>query len=97
MSSLVKNGLILTALLAIGWFGYYMFVLQSDVNVSLEGPGANSARLASEQFLHELNEIKNFDLTTRFFEDARFRSFVNFTEPIKPQPVGRENPFAPLE
>lgn len=98
MTSLIKNGLTLGGLLLLAGLGYYMFVLQDDSNVELAGEAdLNEARIASEQFLRELNAIQNFDLGDDLFTDPRFRSFVDFTTPVPEQPVGRENPFAPVE
>lgn len=97
MSSLVKNGLTLITLIIIGGIGYYLFVLRDDSNVLLNSGEVSEARLASDQFLRQLDEIKNVDLSDEFFVDERFRSLVDFTKPVSPQPIGRANPFAPVE
>lgn len=98
MTPLVKNGLTLIGLIIVGGLGYYLFVLRSGFDVSLDAEGGLSqAQLASEQFLRELNQIKNIELSDELFLDQRFRSLVDFTQPVSEQPVGRENPFAPVE
>ncbi len=98
MSSFVKNGLTLLGLIIIGGLGYYLFVLNNDSDLDFNGvSGINEAQLASEQFLRELNEIQTFDLSDELFIDSRFRSFIDFTKPVAEQPIGRENPFAPVE
>ena len=97
MTSFVKNGLTLIGLIIIGGLGYYLFVMNGSSNLSIDDEGGiNEAQLASEQFLRQLEEIKKFELSDEIFVDQRFRSLVDFTEPIPSQPVGRENPFAPV-
>lgn len=98
MTPLVKNGLILIGLLVIGGLGYYLFVLNADSDLAFEGiGGANEAQLASEQFLKQLNDIKTFELSSELFEDQGFRALVDFSTPVPAHPVGRNNPFAPIE
>lgn len=98
MTSIVKNGLTLLGLIVVAVLGYYLYTLQSDENIELAGDSdISEARVAGERFLRELNTIKNFELSDELFRDPRFRSFVDFTTPVPEQPVGRENPFAPVE
>lgn len=98
MSSFIKNGLTIIGLLIVGGLGYYLFVLNSGSDLDFDGvSGINEAQLASETFLRELNEIQTFELSDELFVDSRFRSFVDFTLPVPEQPIGRVNPFAPVE
>lgn len=98
MTSFVKNGLTLIGLIIVGGLGYYLFVIQADSDISLDSENAlGSAQIASERFLRELDEIKTFELSNEIFTDQRFRSFVDFTLPVSEQPIGRTNPFAPVE
>lgn len=96
MTSLVKNGLVLIGLILVGGLGYYLFVIKGDSATLVGGERINDAKLTSDQFLRQLNEIKSYDLSGDVLRDERFRSLVDFTEPIVPQPIGRENPFAPV-
>ena len=85
-------------LLLIGFLGYYLFVTNNSAELDSDSADRiNQAQLAGQQFLRELNEIKTFELSDELFVDQRFRSFVDFTEPVSPQPIGRENPFAPVQ
>jgi len=98
MPGIVKNILILAGLLVIGGLGYYLFILQGDENTTLNSEGAVAdAEVASAQFIRELNSIKRLDLSDEIFSDPRFQSFVDFSQPIPTLPVGRDNPFAPVE
>lgn len=96
MTSFVKNTLMLVGLVLVAVLGYYLFVVNNSSNLSMgERDRLNEAQLASEQFLKELEAIQNFELSDKIFTDERFRSFVDFTKPVQPFSVGRENPFAP--
>lgn len=98
MASLVKNGITLIGLAIVAGLGYYLFVLNGSSGLSeSDTQRINEARLASEQFLKELKNIEKFELSDELFADARFQSFVEFTKPVQPLPVGRENPFAPVQ
>jgi len=43
-----------------------------------------------------LHELQSLRLDTSIFENSAFRSLSDFTVDIGTQPVGRDNPFAPL-
>lgn len=96
MTPFVKNGLIILGLLVVGGLGYYLFVMQSDSALTTDTARVNEAQLAGQQFLSELREIRTYNLSNSLFSDERFRSFVDFTLPVSEQPVGRDNPFAPI-
>lgn len=98
MGGILKNGLTLLGLGIIAALGYYLWVIQSDEATSLDSnTEIGEARLASEQFLREIETMKGLQLSKALFSDQRFRSFVDFTLPVPEQPVGRTNPFAPVE
>lgn len=96
MNSLFKNLLTLLALLAIGGLGYYLFVIDGGEDGASIVAG-NEAQIATDEFLHFLDDLKGIDLEGDLFADPRFRSFVEFTEPLPDQSIGRENPFAAAE
>jgi len=48
----------------------------------------------SQDFIPLLNLIKSVDFDDRFFSDPVFKSMVDFSEPIKQEDRGRENPFS---
>lgn len=98
MSSVFKNLFTLLGLAVVAVLGYYLFVMQKDSNTTLDSDVTiGEAKLASEQFIRELNELSKFELSDAVFADPRFRSFVDFTKPVPPQPLGRDNPFAPVD
>lgn len=97
MSSLVSNIATLLGLALVGGLGYYLFVLQDSSEISSTGTDISAVRVANEEFVRELNQIKTVQLSDSIFADARFRSLVDYTLPVPPQSLGRTNPFAPVE
>lgn len=60
--------------------------------------------VASEDILQEcerifnlLDQLKTIKLDTGFFENKFFNSLVDFSVELTPEPVGRDNPFAPIK
>lgn len=97
MSGIVKNTITFLGLALILGLGYYLFVLQDDDTISLNSDSSvEEAELASAQFIRQLNIIRSLELSNAIFSDPRFESFVDFSRPVPDQPVGRDNPFAPV-
>ena len=98
-----SNKLLLGALAAaVLVAGVYFFFIR---NKEAEGPaltteGGSVAMTASAQadreLLQLLQEMSSINLEGSIFNDPLFRSLENFRVEPQPQPVGRENPFAPV-
>lgn len=94
MGSLLKNIMVIGGLLLIAAAGYYLLVVNGSSTI-----GGNNALVAgqaeqeTQEFLRRLNEIESIKLSPQIFNDPRFDSFVDFTEPVEPQSFGRDNPF----
>ncbi|MFT5037263.1 MAG: hypothetical protein ACI9VM_000842 [Candidatus Azotimanducaceae bacterium] len=100
MTPFVKNGLIFLGLLLVGSLGYYLYTItsESDSGTALNSSrNLGAARVASAQFVRELEDVKSFDLSGDLFNDDKFTSLVDFTKPVRKYPVGRDNPFAPVQ
>ena len=98
MTSLAKNGLTIIGLILIAVLGYYLFVIKNDSDLSSERlDDISDAERASAEFLRDLNLIRRFELPDSIFSDQRFRSLSDFSLPVQPDPVGRNNPFAPVQ
>jgi len=57
-----------------------------------EGPGAAVER----ELLSTLLELRSLRLNEGIFNDPVFHSLRDFGQPLTPQPIGRNNPFAPI-
>lgn len=97
MTAFVKNGLVLLGLIVVGGLGYYLFVINGSSDLNSDGVRLDEARLASQQFLTNLNVVKSIELDQGLLMDDRFRSLQSFSTPVIPQPSQRQNPFAPAQ
>ena len=98
MSSLLKNLLIVLGIAIFLFAGYIIFSRGGDDEVVTTNQAATSqAALESQEFLSRLRLLKNIDMDDSIFSDERFRSLFDFREPLPREPVGRDNPFAPVE
>ncbi len=93
MSSLLKNLLIFIVLAGLLYAGYYIFSVNKEANLAVDG-GVSEGELLATEFLMRLNEIQNIDLSRDFFDDARFRSLVSFNTNPESVSAGRPNPFS---
>ena len=57
--------------------------------------GAGSSA-EGQEILSVLNSLKAVKMDTEFFDDKVFKSLVDFSVELAPQPAGRFNPFAPI-
>lgn len=58
-------------------------------------PGSESALAADSEILSLLEDLREIDFNERFLTSSEFRSLQDFSIDIQPQPLGRDNPFAP--
>ncbi|HYC83116.1 MAG TPA: hypothetical protein VEB60_01020 [Candidatus Paceibacterota bacterium] len=57
---------------------------------------ARAAAVRTEDFLALLNTAQSINFTSPLLEDETFLGLENFQQPLPTRPVGRINPFAPL-
>lgn len=93
MSSLFKNITIFIILAGVLYAGYYIFSVNKEADLAVDG-GASEGELLATEFLLRLNEIQNIELSRDFFDDARFRSLVSFNTNPESVSAGRPNPFS---
>ncbi len=100
MSNLLKNLLFALGLAVLLWAGYVFFMRDSETSgVGAEvqvGVSENVVREAQE-FKNRLAELETMKIDSTVMSDVRFVSLVNFRQAIPDEPMGRSNPFAPLE
>ncbi len=96
MSPLIRNLAFAFGLALILWFGYTLFIQQSDELVTSNGVGTSDAALAGQSFFVELQKIQAVNLHGEVLNDARFQSLVDLRQDVVPEPVGRKNPFLPV-
>lgn len=100
MSNLLKNLLIALGLALILFIGYFVFFRsEGGGSAGLIDPATFSAdaQLETQRLLSTLNELKEYDVSASLFEDNIFQSLIDFRVDLGSEPVGRQNPFAPLQ
>lgn len=97
MSGLLKNLLIAFGIAVLLWVGYMVFIQRDDQLVTSSDPASSQAALESQEFLRLLQLLESVRVDGAIFSDQRFRSLIDLRQEIPGEPVGRENPFAPLE
>jgi len=72
-------------------------------NLSASNSAAQTATAAKtdsfaegQEILNMLGSLKSVKMDTEFFNDKTFKSLVDFSVEIAPQPAGRFNPFSPI-
>lgn len=78
-------------------FFAYQYWTKADTSSQLisSGVGSTAGSIGSET-LQILSELRTLKLDEDIFSDKAFRSLEDFSMELQPQPVGRNNPFAPL-
>lgn len=97
MSSLVKNLLIALALAVILWLGYSVFIKEDDTAGTVSVGASSQAALEAQEFLVKLQELNAIKIEGSVFSDTRFNTLIDFRQELRPEAVGRNNPFAPVE
>lgn len=94
-----KIPIIITVLLIISFFVYNTVFKQTESTSGLEREGEKNTQSGtknpSRDFSSLLTLIKSVDFDDKFFADSTFRSLVDFSEDVRKEDAGRNNPFAP--
>lgn len=97
-----NNKIILLTLLGVVSFAGYHYFFKKD-NVSGDSTlvtdtyeNASEEDVVGREFLITLSKLKSLNLDGSIFKDPVFVSLNDFSNPIIPQEVGRNNPFSPL-
>ena len=69
-------------------------LLTSDIGILSSEESA--AAVAENDLLNLLLDIRSIKLDGNIFSKETFKSLEDFGQEIIPEPVGRENPFAPI-
>ncbi len=96
MNSTLKNILVLLIILTFAFSGYYIFVQNNNSQMAFsDNEYVTTEMLANTQlFIQRRNTLSQINIDTSLFEDPKFISYKNFTQPIEVQPVGKDNPFS---
>lgn len=88
-----KNILLLLTLVVLAVAGYFIFFRgEEEPLTSTESIPTVGGELVVE--LNRLKALRNID--GDLFKDPSFKTLVDITQPVTPQPLGRSNPFLPF-
>lgn len=92
-----KNVITIIVVIAVGFFIYSSF-FTPDNGSTLTAQNVNPTQTAVEQELIALLlELRSIRLDLSIFDDPEFQSLTDFSQELVPEPVGRPNPFVPLQ
>jgi hypothetical protein len=94
-----KKMIIILGIIVIAAIAYTLMIGNTDDSLLVsEGPvsGSGDSELQNE-LLALLLEIRSIKLDESILSDPVFISLEDFGQEIIPEPVGRENPFAPVK
>lgn len=89
--------IVVMASLLIGVFIYFggsNSTIESDLQVV--PPDTGGTQVLSRELLSALSSVKDLKLDPGFFKDTAFDSLIDYSEDIRDEQVGRDNPFLPV-
>lgn len=86
--------LIVISLIIVGFVVYTIAFTGKDDTV-LKQSGAGPSASVDNELIALLLELKALKLDDSIFANPAFQSLQDFSQELIPEPVGRDNPFAP--
>ncbi len=89
---------VVSALVVYGfiYFGNFRSAIQSGLKVDLPTSSAEKPQALSQELLLALSSLKDLKLDGKLFKDKAFLSLTDYTEDLKDESLGRDNPFLPV-
>jgi hypothetical protein len=87
---------ILVGILVIVAFIVYSYFFTGAPPQALTVTAATSTAEVDQDLIALLTTLKSIKLDAAIFSDPTFQSLQDFSQALVPEPVGRQNPFAPL-
>jgi len=96
MPKISKNKILIIALLVVAGVGYWLFKPEAAPD-PLTSSQTGITGTIGQELVVELNRLKALqNISGDIFQDPTFVSLQDFTQIVVPQPLGRNNPFAPI-
>lgn len=98
MSKLLKNLLVVLAIIVVGAIVYFMISSEDDVTDATLGDGQTNseATLEIEKILANTKKLDRYSLDVSIFTNPKFTSLKDFGVEIVDVGTGRPNPFEPV-
>jgi hypothetical protein len=91
-----KSIIIVLVILIIATVAYTVIIGEKDDSLLVSESSVDISSASQGDLLALLLEIRTIKLDESILSDEAFRSLKDFGQEIVPEPVGRENPFAPV-
>ncbi len=82
--------------IAIAGVVWYSFLRDRGDTTLIQTTDFTEAGMADRDVVNTLLQLREVSLSGTIFQDPAFVSLQDFGRQIVPEPVGRQNPFAPL-
>ena len=86
--------LLVVIIIAFAWYFFFREKPSQDLALLELESGPSSA--TTFEILSTLNQVRNLKIDSEFFRSQAYQSLVDYNVEIIPQPIGRQNPFAPI-
>ncbi len=81
----------------LGIYLYFNQGLVGEALLSSEEAVSSDALLDTQNLLQRFQVFESVKLDNVLFVDERFKSLVDFRQPVVPTAIGRANPYVPVE
>lgn len=97
MISKYKNIIIIAAIIGIGLIAYSFLRPDPTAESLLETTERqDSAQVLGDEITAAINQINSLKLDRSVLDDPIVQNLIDHSKPIIPEPIGRINPFAPI-
>jgi hypothetical protein len=97
MDKSIKNIAVLLVLATCALLGYYFFAQKGTTNLLLTNTDTATLFADVQKYVERRRQLDTVKMSTDLFTDPYFRSLVSYSTPVPTQPVGRDNPFDPVQ
>jgi len=91
----IKTTIMVLALVGALLFAYVTFFSSPEDQAIPEGDALAQSQVG-EDVINLLAQLKALQLDSSLFGSKSFMTLVDYTQTIKTEPIGRNNPFAPI-
>ncbi len=92
-----KNIIIIAVIIGIGLIAYSFLKPDPTAESLLETTQRqDSAQVLGDEITTAINQINSLKLDRAVLDDPIVKNLIDHSKPIIPEPVGRANPFAPI-
>lgn len=91
-----KTSLFIVVIVIIATIAYTLLLSGNDEKLLVSETPSDAGTAAEGDLLSILLDLRSVKLDDGIFADSVFKSLEDFGQELVSEPVGRENPFAPL-